>query len=489
MRQAQEAHGLGDLCTLEQLQREICTIERAGAEQSRVQHQAIEAIEAEQHMIDEALLQLDLAEKQDAEESEIVLGPINPPVRYTLPVLRREVVDALPLLRAQAAERRRTRALLTRPHWSTQDVECLNVAVQNERMRARALGQGNEAPQWDWIASQVPYHTPSDCQTRWHFYERRELNRARWGTAEKKDLATLVQEHETRGEPISWEEVARSLGTGRTGAQVLEMYQRTAKPVIQWTAERDALLLETVREVGPEWKTVVERLGLPPACATMCHQRHSKLKTSGLTLGRWRADEDAALRAAVAEYGCDWKRVEIRVPERSGQQCRERWVGRLANIPEGESHATRRNWSKEEDERLRACVHACKTWVQVAKFVGGRSDKMVRERWLLLRRREEEEDRRRRGLHVPARRRAPDGTEGEGTGGDTEGSVDEATGGAASGLSGTSECGSGSAGEDAPGDEMVVRRAAPNEGAGRGSSGAASAGDACSTADPKATAL
>ena len=47
-------------------------------------------------------------------------------------------------------------------------------------------------------------------------------------------------------------------------------------------------------------------------------------------------------------------------------------------------------WTKEEDDRLRACVHSCNTWVEVAAYVGSRSDKMVRERWLLLKRRDDE---------------------------------------------------------------------------------------------------
>ena len=69
-------------------------------------------------------------------------------------------------------------------------------------------------------------------------------------------------------------------------------------------------------------------------------------------------------------------------------------MGRLANIPEGASQAARRTWTPEEDDRLRACAARCKSWVQIAECVGGRSDKMVRERWLLLQRREEESRRR-----------------------------------------------------------------------------------------------
>lgn len=43
----------------------------------------------------------------------------------------------------------------------------------------------------------------------------------------------------------------------------------------------------------------------------------------------------------------------------------------------------------EEDDRLRASMEKCQSWVEVAAQVGGRTDKMVRERWLLLKRRDE----------------------------------------------------------------------------------------------------
>ena len=61
----------------------------------------------------------------------------------------------------------------------------------------------------------------------------------------------------------------------------------------------------------------------------------------------------------------------------------------MANIPEGKKKAARRTWTKEEDDRLRASMEKCQSWVEVAAQVGGRTDKMVRERWLLLKRRDE----------------------------------------------------------------------------------------------------
>ncbi|KAI3617656.1 hypothetical protein CBS9595_003565 [Malassezia furfur] len=386
---------LSELRALEQLEAQLGALHDAGDTQKRMQSEVLNALDSEQKLVEDALQQLAMIERQAAADRELTLAPTETTVRYTLPLLKKKS----PLLQAHADERRRTRALLSAPQWSAQDVECLRIAMENERLRSAALHTDPGTVGWARVSMQVPFHTPEDCRTRWYFYERASVNLTRWSTGEKRALASAIDQANP-----SWEDAADSLKTGRTGYAALEAYQRGIKPAIDWTPERDAALLAAVQSLGPDWKAVVQHLGYPAFCASLCHQRHSKLKSTALRLGRWSAEEDAALRAAVAEYGCDWKRVEIYVPGRSGQQCRERWVGRLANIPEGETQATRRAWLPEEDARLRECVQKYKTWVQVAEHVGGRSDKMVRERWLLLRRRDEEDAMRQRGEPVPARR-------------------------------------------------------------------------------------
>ncbi|MDR2628737.1 MAG: SANT/Myb domain-containing protein, partial [Puniceicoccales bacterium] len=41
-------------------------------------------------------------------------------------------------------------------------------------------------------------------------------------------------------------------------------------------------------------------------------------------------DEDAQLRALVAEYGTDdWSQIALDMPGRTGRQCRDRWVNYL----------------------------------------------------------------------------------------------------------------------------------------------------------------
>ena len=375
-----------ELAALERLFDRINAIQNAGFAQEQSQQQALHALKNERQMIENALRQLDMSEGSSTNDEGLTIASVGPSIQYSLPLLHREEVNSIPLLRSHADERRRLRALISTPPWSSRDVDCLHTAVQNERTRQNILYGTPDSLDWNSIAIHVPYHTPADCRTRWNLFQRPGLNHARWSAAEKKDLLAYVDRTDTP----SWEEAASILGTGRTGFQALEMYQRSAKRSIEWTPELDQALLKAARALGPDWKAVALQLGYPVGCAFLCHQRHNKLKSQALVMGRWSPEEDAALRSAVAQFGCDWKRVEICVHGRTGQQCRERWVGRLANIPEGETQAVRRAWTKEEDDRLRACVHSCNTWVEVAAYVGSRSDKMVRERWLLLKRRDDE---------------------------------------------------------------------------------------------------
>lgn len=396
-----------ELMALRHLNTYIESIEKTGYEQLAAQDDALAAVEMEQASVEDALARIAVAKQRDARDQELVLTHFDGAVPFQnqlKPLLQPSDIANIPILRAHASERHNMRTLLSAPQWSAQDIDCLHQAIRSERTRASMLTQGALNPDdpgaldWIRIAANVPFHTPSDCRTRWNLVERPGTNFSRWKNTEKSALA----EYMSRAEPnVSWEKVAHALGTHRAGFQALETYQQGVRPVIAWTNELDAELLAAVQQHGPEWPAVARQLGLLPTYASLCQQRHARLKSSTLVHGKWSTTEDAALRAAVAEYGCDWKRVEVRIPGRTGQQCRERWVGRLANIPEGETQAPRRTWTAAEDERLRSCVDTCKTWVEVAKFVGGRTDKMVRERWLLLKRRDEEKRKRKQGSDMP----------------------------------------------------------------------------------------
>jgi hypothetical protein len=126
-----------------------------------------------------------------------------------------------------------------------------------------------------------------------------------------------------------------------------------------------------------------------------CH-RIGTLKTSFLKMSaylhysrlqkktKWSPEEDECLRAAVELYGLDsWRRISEGLPQRSGKQCRERWIGQLA------PSVSRDAWTAEEDAILRRS-HAANgnRWTVIAMQLPGRSGLQVKNRWAWLMRRE-----------------------------------------------------------------------------------------------------
>jgi hypothetical protein len=90
------------------------------------------------------------------------------------------------------------------------------------------------------------------------------------------------------------------------------------------------------------------------------------------------------LIAAVDEFGIfDWSRIAAKVPNRTGKQCRERWIDKLS------PDVVRGDWSSEEDSTLLAKeAEFGHSWSKIRQFLPGRSTGAVKNRWSWLTRRE-----------------------------------------------------------------------------------------------------
>jgi hypothetical protein len=91
----------------------------------------------------------------------------------------------------------------------------------------------------------------------------------------------------------------------------------------------------------------------------------------------WTEEEDEALRRAVREHGRqNWAAIAGAVAGRGAKSCRLRWCQHLA--PELDS----RPFTPEEDARIVELqrVHGNK-WATIARFLHGRSDNAVKNRW------------------------------------------------------------------------------------------------------------
>ncbi|GAA5914271.1 hypothetical protein JCM6882_003676 [Rhodosporidiobolus microsporus] len=161
------------------------------------------------------------------------------------------------------------------------------------------------------------------------------------------------------------------------------------------------------------WELVARALGDRSLLAIYNHvNRLFAPSISGASVGRWTAEEDEALRAAVRELGNQWEEIGKRVGSRTGGGCRDRWTKQLApgevvvgkgargkkgkkgeessDDEEGESEAhlgeggqRKGKWTAEEEEELRGWVDKLgKQWSLISrKLEGRRSATQCRTKW------------------------------------------------------------------------------------------------------------
>lgn len=93
--------------------------------------------------------------------------------------------------------------------------------------------------------------------------------------------------------------------------------------------------------------------------------------------------EDAIIQQIVGQKGAkDWRSFERYLPGRTARQIRERYINYLS------PHTRKGDWTDYEDTLLRSMVleHGRK-WSQIAMSFEGRTDVMIKNRWIKLERR------------------------------------------------------------------------------------------------------
>ena len=94
-------------------------------------------------------------------------------------------------------------------------------------------------------------------------------------------------------------------------------------------------------------------------------------------------EEDFRLAQLVEEYGnSDWLLIASMMDKRNSRQCRERWINYLS------PDINTSKWKPEEDRLLlQKHKEIGPKWVQISKFLDGRTEIMVKNRFQVLQRR------------------------------------------------------------------------------------------------------
>ncbi|BDA41807.1 probable snRNA-activating protein complex subunit 4 [Coccomyxa sp. Obi] len=210
-----------------------------------------------------------------------------------------------------------------------------------------------------------------ECSMQWAHRLRPSLNLGPWSAEEDAKLVKLQLQYGMH----SWEDVARELGTGRTAAACLAQYQRCHNATLlqsKWTPDDAARLASIVTRLGTNWTAVAAEMGNRTAQQVQHYYRDNM---QARKKGAWSCEEDAALLKAVETCGRRWREVAKRVPARSDKQCRERFCNVLDPNLKREDE-----WTPDEDAALRAAIaqHTQPDgkirWAKVGGQLAGRTD-------------------------------------------------------------------------------------------------------------------
>ena len=313
----------------------------------------------------------------------------------------------------------------------------------------------------DWTevcAVHLPRRDPDDAKARWKncrdprleqsAFDEAEDDRlsrvaARFGARDWATIARALNDENRRFEAAKQKSAATSESNEssrvklRSATQCAGRYQAFLNPSLVrsvWTEEEDAILRAHVAARGAgRWADAAR--ALPGHTHQQALHRWTKVLCPGRRKGPWQAEEDEALRFAVAAHAAvaeaapeareaagslaattdngsfvankktllPWSKIAAHVATRTDVQCRERWMNVL---DPARAAGKARAWTAAEDKRLEAAVsrrsittrvagddraesfETTVAWAQVARDMGDASltDKLCRNRHIVLRR-------------------------------------------------------------------------------------------------------
>lgn len=151
----------------------------------------------------------------------------------------------------------------------------------------------------------------------------------------------------------------------------------------QWTEAEDNNLRDAVLQCRGNWRIIPDQIDLyddeeqERPTPEECKRRWHDVVALKPRKGPWTADEDELVCNLVKHFGPKkWSKLATNVPGRSGKQVRERWVNHLS------PDVSKQKWSAEEEQTLaeQHAQHGNK-WSLIAKFIPGRSENDVKNRW------------------------------------------------------------------------------------------------------------
>ncbi|KAJ3080948.1 Myb-like DNA-binding domain protein, partial [Quaeritorhiza haematococci] len=201
---------------------------------------------------------------------------------------------------------------------------------------------------WAKVSTFVVTRSRDQCRFRWTLSVSPDIRKGSWTEVEDTLLRTGVALHDQG----NWKVIASRI-SGRTALQCVKRWTEHLSPEIKkgnWTSSEDKLLNAEIQKLGAwNWQALAEVV--PGRTGKQCYMRWTRLLDPDIKKGRWTAEEDRALAAAVQQYGeGNWTAIADTIQGRTDNQCGQRW--NLCLSPNIEKEP----WSQEEDSQLQKAV-------------------------------------------------------------------------------------------------------------------------------------
>eukprot|EP00536_Pseudo-nitzschia_multiseries_P000743 jgi/Psemu1/179414/e_gw1.9.178.1 len=145
-----------------------------------------------------------------------------------------------------------------------------------------------------------------------------------------------------------------------------------------WTGEEDEILRDAITKEGKvriQWEKISKKYFRKIRSAAQCKVRWNNHVQPGIVRGKWHPYEDQIILKMVSE-GCSWKRISDKLPGRTNESVRYRFVNTL------DPNLKTTPWTKEEDETLfRSQRKMGNKWSEIGRLLPGRSDNAVKNRY------------------------------------------------------------------------------------------------------------
>lgn len=144
-----------------------------------------------------------------------------------------------------------------------------------------------------------------------------------------------------------------------------------------WTEEEDALLAHWQSQYGNRWSDVSKHI--PNKTGQQCAQRWRHRVNPAIRRTKWTQEEDELLFKLYQEHGNSWAVIARYLPGRTDQQCLGRWRRHL------DPSVRRESWTISEDKKLLLLAEEfdC-SWSQISKSMRNRTPQQCRTRWFHL---------------------------------------------------------------------------------------------------------